>query len=130
MSGSVLLDSNFIVALFQQDPGAQSALLAAERVCVPSVALGELYYGAQKSGRREENVARVDRFAAANEVLPPDVESARHYGAIRDALRRQGRPIPDNDIWIAAIARQHGLTLITRDAHFREIEGLTTEDWR
>jgi tRNA(fMet)-specific endonuclease VapC len=130
VSGSVLLDSNFIVALFQQDPGAQSALLAADRVFVPSVALGELYYGAQKSGRREENLARVDRFAAANEVLSPDVESARHYGAIRDALRRQGRPIPDNDIWIAAIARQHGLTLITRDAHFREIEGLTTEDWR
>ena len=130
MSGSVLLDSNFIVALFEQDPGAQSALLAAERIFVPSVALGELYYGAQKSGRREENVARVDRFAAANEVLPPDVESARHYGAIRDALRRQGRPIPDNDIWIAAIARQHSLTLITRDAHFREIEGLIIEDWR
>ncbi len=129
MSGSVLLDSNFIVALFEQDPGAQSALLAAERVFVPSVALGELYYGAQKSGRREENVARVDRFAAANEVLSPDVESARHYGAIRDALRRQGRPIPDNDIWIAAIARQHGLTLITRDAHFQAVEGLAVGSW-
>jgi tRNA(fMet)-specific endonuclease VapC len=129
VSGSVLLDSNFIVALFEQDPGAQSALLAAERVFVPSVALGELYYGAQKSGRREENVTRVDRFAAANEVLPPDVESARHYGAIRDALRRQGRPIPDNDIWIAAIARQHSLTLITRDAHFRGVEGLAVGSW-
>jgi tRNA(fMet)-specific endonuclease VapC len=104
--------------------------VAADSVFVPSVALGELYYGAQKSGRREENVARVDRFAAANEVLSPDVESARHYGEIRDTLRRQGRPIPDNDIWIAAIARQHSLTLITRDAHFGEIEGLTTEDWR
>ena len=130
MSGSVLLDSNFIVALFEQDAGAHSALVAADSVFVPSVALGELYYGAQKSGRRAENVARVDRFAAANEVLLPDVESARHYGAIRDDLRRQGRPIPDNDIWIAAIARQHSLTLITRDAHFREIDGLTTEDWR
>ena len=130
MSGSVLLDSNFIVALFQQDPGAQSALLAAERVFGPSVALGELYYGAQKSSRREENVARVDRFAVVNEVLPPDVESARQYGAIRNALRRKGKPVPDNDIWVAAIARQHDLKLVTRDEHLREIEGLTTEDWR
>lgn len=129
MSGSLLLDSNFIVALFGQDPGAQAALLAAERVLVPSIVLGELYYGAQKSGRKAVNVARVDRFAGAIEVLLPDVESARQYGAIRDALRRQGRPIPDNDIWVAAIARQHGLTLITRDAHFREVEGLALQGW-
>jgi tRNA(fMet)-specific endonuclease VapC len=129
VNGSILLDSNFVVALFKQDPDAQSALLAAERIFVPSIVLGELYYGAQKSGRQEENVVRVDRFAAASEVLLPDVESARHYGAIRDALRRKGRPIPDNDIWVAAIARQHSLTLITRDAHFREIEGLAVGSW-
>jgi len=91
VSGSVLLDSNFIVALFEQDPGAQSVLLAAERVFVPSVALGELYYGAQESSRREENVARVDRFAAANEVLPSDVESARHYG--RSGMPCAGRAV-------------------------------------
>jgi tRNA(fMet)-specific endonuclease VapC len=62
-------------------------------------------------------------------VLLPDVESARNYGAIRDELRRKGRPIPDNDIWVAAIARQHNLTLITRDTHFQEIEGLSIGSW-
>ena len=129
MSGSILLDSNFVIALFRQDAAAQSALLAAEQVFVPSIVLGELYYGAHKSERKEENVARIDRFAAASEVLLPDAESARHYGAIRDALRRKGRPIPDNDIWVAAIALHHGLTLMTRDEHLGEVEGLAVGSW-
>ena len=129
MNGRVLLDANFIVAIFRQDPVAHAALLAAGRIFVPSTVLGELYYGARKSERQEANTARIDRFAAVNEVLLPDVESARHYGAIRDGLRRKGRPIPDNDIWVAAIARQHNLTLITRDTHFQEVEGLSIGSW-
>lgn len=129
MNGRVLLDANFIVAIFRQDSAAHAALLAAGRIFVPSIVLGELYFGAEKSGRQKENMARIDRFAAVNEVLLPDVESARNYGAIREGLRRKGRPIPDNDIWVAAIARQHDLTLMTRDAHFQEIEGLSVESW-
>ncbi|MBN2464848.1 type II toxin-antitoxin system VapC family toxin [candidate division WOR-3 bacterium] len=129
MNGNILLDANFVVALFNEESEAQAALLAAERACVPSVVLGELYYGARKSGRPEENMARVDRFAAASEVLLPDVDSARLYGVLRETLRRKGRPIPDNDIWIAAIARQHGLTLVTRDAHFSAIDELTVTGW-
>lgn len=129
MNGSVLLDSNFVAALFKEDPDAQAALAVARDVFVPSIVLGELYFGARKSGRPAENLARVDSFAAASGVLLPDVESARNYGAIRDELRRKGRPIPNNDIWIAAIARQHSLTLITRDAHFQEVEGLSIGSW-
>ena len=130
MSGRVLLDTNVVIALFEQERSAQDGLSRVEDYYVPSIVLGELYYGAEWSGRPKENVARTDRFAAASKVLVPDVESARQYGAIRNALRGKGKPIPDNDIWVAAIARQHDLKLVTRDAHFREIEGLTTEDWR
>jgi len=129
VNGEVLLDTNIVIALFEQEPSARSGLLSAQGYCVPSIVLGELYFGAERSARRDENVARVDRFAAGSEVLVLDVESARHYGAIRDALRKQGRPIPDNDIWVAAIARQHNLTLITRDAHFRDIEGVVVGSW-
>jgi tRNA(fMet)-specific endonuclease VapC len=130
VNGRVILDTNIVIALFEQERSAEYGLSRAEDSYVPSIVLGELYFGAVRSGRPKENVTRIDRFVATSKVLVPDAESARHYGAIRDALRRQGRPIPDNDIWIAAIARQHGLTLITRDAHFRDIDGLTTEDWR
>ena len=129
MSGDVLLDTNIVIALMEKEPAAQQGLLSVQRHFVPSVVLGELYFGALRSARREENLARVDRFAATHEVLAFDAESARNYGAIRDELRRKGRPIPDNDIWVAAIARQHNLTLITRDAHFQEVEGLSTSDW-
>ena len=129
MSGDVLLDTNIIIALMEKEPAAQQGLLSVQRYFVPSVVLGELYFGALRSARREENLARVDRFAATHDVLVFDAESARNYGAIRDDLRRKGRPIPDNDIWVAAIARQHNLTLITRDTHFQEVEGLSIGGW-
>jgi tRNA(fMet)-specific endonuclease VapC len=77
VNGRVLLDANFIVAVFRQDADALAALMAAGRIFVPSIVLGELYFGARKSERQEANTARIDRFAAVNEVLLPDVESAR-----------------------------------------------------
>ncbi len=91
--------------------------------------IGELYFGARKSGRAPENLARVDEFAANNVVLGTDVHTARWYAEIKDSLRLKGRPLPENDIWIAAIALQHRLTLITRDAHFAQIDPLNTEVW-
>jgi len=62
-------------------------------------------------------------------VLACDQATAREYGQIKARLRAKGRPLPENDIWIAAIARLHGLTLVTRDQHFREVEGLAWEAW-
>jgi tRNA(fMet)-specific endonuclease VapC len=62
-------------------------------------------------------------------VLACDLDTAREYGVIKNALREKGRLIPENDIWIAAIARQHDLTLVTRDEHFKEIKHLKVEMW-
>jgi tRNA(fMet)-specific endonuclease VapC len=62
-------------------------------------------------------------------VLACDAETAQHYGRIRNVLLAKGRPIPENDIWIAASARQHGLTLVTRDGHFGSVEDLIVERW-
>ena len=107
----------------------QLQLSAAGAVFVPSIVLGELYYGARKSGGATANVARVDAFAAENTVLVCDEDTARRYGELKDGLRVSGRPIPENDIWIAALARQHGLTLATRDAHFSRVAGLPVASW-
>ena len=96
---------------------------------VPAVVVGELYHGPEKSGRPADNRKRVDEFAAATVVRPCDVETAREYGRIKDPLRRKGRPLPENDIWIAATALRHGLALATRDAHFQTVDGLVTESW-
>ncbi len=96
---------------------------------VPSIVFGELYFGARKSGRPQANLARIDEFAANNVVLGCDTETARRYGDIKDALRVKGRPLPENDIWIAAIALEHDLTLVSRDAHFDEVERIKVVAW-
>ena len=91
--------------------------------------IGELYYGARKSSRVKDNIARIDEFARNNVILSCDLETARRYGQVKDRLRQKGRPIPENDIWIAALALQYGLTLVSRDSHFGECEELTFETW-
>lgn len=129
MNGRFLLDTNIIIALFQAEPSVQENLVQAEQVFVPSIAIGELYYGAYRSGRVAENVTRVQEFAASNTILECDAITAQQYGQIKNALRVKGRPLPENDIWIAAIAQQYQLILVSRDQHFREIDGLSVESW-
>jgi tRNA(fMet)-specific endonuclease VapC len=129
MSGRYLLDTNIIIALFANDTAVKENLAKAEETFVPVITIGELYYGAWKSLRVQENVTRIDEFAAQSVVLGCDTNTARHYGQIKNALRLKGRPIPENDIWIAAIALQHDLTLITRDEHLKDIEGLKVTVW-
>jgi len=129
MNGRFLLDTNIIIAFFAEDRSVREHMEQAEEVFVPSIVLGELYFGAWKSGRAGQNLERIDKFAARNTVLACDRETARHYGVIKNVLREKGRPIPENDIWIAAIARQYDLTLVTRDEHFREVGQLKVEVW-
>jgi tRNA(fMet)-specific endonuclease VapC len=129
MSGRYLLDTNIIIDLLANEEVVRTMLLEAEEAFVSSIAIGELYYGAEKSTRPAENSSRIDEFAGIATVLGCDSQTARHYGQIKNMLRAKGRPIPENDLWIAAVARQHALTLVTRDKHFNEIEDLTTVCW-
>lgn len=128
MAGKFLLDTNVIIALFLGDKHVSERVAQAE-VSVPSTALGELYYGARKSAHAAENLARIEQFAAATQVLSCDAVTAWIYGEVRDGLRLKGRPIPENDIWIAAVAIQHDLMLVTRDDHFNEVGNLRRENW-
>jgi tRNA(fMet)-specific endonuclease VapC len=129
MSGTFLLDTNAIIARIAGDAAVQALLIQADEVFIPTIALGEMYYGAEHSGRIRDNLAQVERFAAGRTVLVCDAQTARWYGRIRYRLRVKGRPIPDNDLWIAAIALQHSLTIVTRDEHFNEVDGLAVERW-
>jgi tRNA(fMet)-specific endonuclease VapC len=123
MAGRLLLDTSAVVEIFRGE--AEADRLADGEVFLSVVVIGELFVGALRSERKEQNLAQVERLASGPNVLECDANTARHYAAIRDKLRLKGRPIPENDMWIAASARQHDLTLVTRDAHFREIEGLS-----
>ena len=129
MNGKFLLDTNIVIALFADDPAVRDQLADDLEVFIPSIVLGELFYGALKSTRVEANLARLDEFTRSSAVLGCDATTARYYGQIKNTLREKGRPIPENDIWIAAIAMQHGFTLATRDRHFDEVEGLLIEAW-
>ncbi len=129
MSGSVLLDTNILIGILAKDEAILSRLVETDAVFLPSIALGELYFGAFKSAHPDDNAERIDRLAASTAILYCDGTTALHYGRIKTGLRAKGRPIPENDIWIAAIAQQHGLTVVSRDLHFREIEHLPVEDW-
>ena len=98
-------------------------------IFVPSIVVGELYYGAANSTRKDENQRRVDNYVASIVVLNCDASTGKHYGEIKTKLRVKGKPIPENDIWIAAVALQFDLTLATRDVHFQHVDGLRIEKW-
>ena len=85
MSGRYLLDTNIAIALFANETAVRDSLAQAEEVFVPSIVVGELCFGAQKSGRATENLLRVDEFSASSVVLSCDTETARHYGEIKNA---------------------------------------------
>jgi tRNA(fMet)-specific endonuclease VapC len=128
-SGRFLLDTNIVIGMLDGDAGILTGFQQAEMVFISTVVLGELYYGAAKSGRPAENVARIDRVIGQASVIPVSVDVAKEYGVVKQELRQKGRPIPENDIWIAATARKLNLVLVTRDRHFDEVDGLTKVDW-
>jgi tRNA(fMet)-specific endonuclease VapC len=129
MNGKLLVDTNIVIAAFAGEQAVVDLLHRSPAVCVPVITLGELYYGAWKSFRMDENLDRVDDLTKDFLPVSCDEETAKFYGRIKNQLRRDGRKIPSNDIWIAAIAMQHDLTLVTRDTHFQNVEDLSLEAW-
>jgi tRNA(fMet)-specific endonuclease VapC len=129
MSGKYLLDTNIVIALFANDQAVMTALGLADEIFIPGPVIGELYYGAEKSGRTQANLARLEQFITSNTILPCTEITAKQYGRLKNELRQKGRPIPENDLWIAALAVEHNLTLVSRDQHFQHLEGLVLETW-
>ena len=125
----MLLDTNAISAWAEEDAGFLAVLRGDRPWYLPSIALGEYRFGVVNSTRREALEQWLAQVEAACVVLAPDAETARHYATIRDALRRANTPIPYHDIWIAALAEQHGLSVVTRDAHFAHVPGLRRIGW-
>ena len=129
LNGKYLLDTNIAIALFAGDLAVQEKVRNAEYIVAAPPVIGELCFGAQKSDRVTENLHKIDILVQQSIVFPCDLETAQWYGIIKERLQVKGRPIPNNDIWIAAIAMQHRLILVTRDVHFNDVESLRTERW-
>ncbi len=101
----------------------------AEELAVPAVVLGEYRYGLAESRDRLKYENWLTEILKSCRVLDIDRITSTHYAQIRSALRIAGFPIPRNDIWIAALAIQHEMPLISRDVHFDAIPGLTRIPW-
>jgi tRNA(fMet)-specific endonuclease VapC len=127
--GSVLLDTNVVVAHLRNDSNLTARLRATPAIYMPWVVLGELHYGALRAQRREAQLALIRDFLQTAIVLLPDRSTSERYGQVKAELAGIGKLIPDNDIWIAAMARQFDLPLVTRDAHFAVVPALKTLAW-
>ncbi len=91
--------------------------------------IGELYYGAYNSNRMQDNIERISAFQSDANIISCDASTAIFYGQIKKELKSKGNPIPENDIWIAAVAIQHDLKLVSRDKHFKVIDSLKLTQW-
>lgn len=116
----LLLDTSAYAAFFRDHPGVKAEVQEASEINLSPVVLGELRSGFLKGARREQNERELREFLASPRCGVPtiDEETSHRYAAIHDYLRRQGTPVSPNDLWIAASAAQHGLTVVTLDGDF------------
>lgn len=129
MNGRYILDTNIVIALFAAEESVVQNVKQAELIMIPSIVIGELYYGAYNSKLVSENILKIQEFTQSVIVAQCDSETGRYYGQIKTELKRNGTPIPENDIWIASLGIQNHATLITRDKHFNNISNLEVGIW-
>jgi tRNA(fMet)-specific endonuclease VapC len=124
----MILDTNAISALFEGEPGLRETL-ARTRISLPVIVLGEYRFGLLGSRRRREREPDLDGLQARSDVLVIDLDTVSPYSKIQDHLKRAGTPIPTNDVWIAALAVQYKLPIVSRDRHFDLVPGVRRVVW-
>jgi predicted nucleic acid-binding protein len=125
----VILDTNALSAVADDEPAVVNIYSKAASIELPVIVLGEYRYGIAQSRRRGEYEKWLRELVAVTRVLVLEEDTSRHYAGIRTALKKAGRPIPSNDLWIAALCRQHRLPLLSQDQHFDAVEGLDRIGW-
>lgn len=122
----IIIDTNFYAAFKRNEAEAVNLIKSAEYIGVNSVILGELLAGFRCGNRERENRTELDQFldSARVHIVVVDDETSEFYAQVFSELRQKGRPIPSNDLWLAASTLQHGLALATYDDHFGYISSL------
>jgi tRNA(fMet)-specific endonuclease VapC len=122
----VLLDTNAYTALFRGHEGVAARVRRAEQVLVSVIVAGELLFGFRNGSRYEANRTQLEDFITSPYValLPVSLVTSDRFGRIAASLRRKGRPLPTNDIWIAAHAMESGAELVSFDRHFEQVDGI------
>lgn len=125
MSGKVAIDTNIAIKLLNGDEAIDRCLSEYSEVCLPVIVVGELLFGALNSKHAEQNLARHKKLIQKINILEIAETTANTYAKTRLILKKKGKPIPENDLWIASLCIEHKLPLISDDGHFKEIDHLT-----
>jgi predicted nucleic acid-binding protein len=125
----VILDTNALSALLDEDSALLAVIRESRELALPVIVIGEFRFGIMISRRRDEYEAWLRRDLSLFRVLPIIEETTVHYAAIRSELKSSGSPVPANDAWIAALARQHRLPIVSRDTHFDSVRNIRRLGW-
>lgn len=125
----MILDTNALSAAADDDPAVLAIVAGADELALPVIVLGEYRYGIAQSRNRTDYEIWLQTLVIDCTVLEVNEETTRFYAAINLELRRLGKPIPTNDLWIAALGQQHSLPILSRDHHFDWVSGNRRLDW-
>jgi len=125
----MILDTNALSALAARNKSLVQKLAPATRIAVTLISLGEYEFGILGSSYRSELKTWLDALLLKCDVLLPNRDTLFYYAAIRNQLKVAGKPIPANDVWIAALVRQHNMPLLSKDRHFDWVAGVERIDW-
>jgi len=125
----MILDTNALSAFVDGHPAVGARLSDAADAAIPVIVLGEFRYGIGASRHRHQYEKWLNTHLPDFEILSVTEPTTLMYAHIRSALKKLGRPIPANDVWIAALALQHRLPVLSQDEHFDAVPGLHRETW-
>ena len=125
----MILDTNALWAAADRDPEILAIVASTDEIALPVIVLGEYRYAIAQSRNRADYEKWLQGLLPDCTVLEVNEETSRHYAAINLELRRLGKPIPTNDLWIAALGRQHSFPILSRDQHFDWVPGNLRTEW-
>jgi len=125
----VILDTNGLSALVEGEPSLEPVLRKAEHLAIPAIVLGEYRYGIWHSRNRQHYQQWLQQYLPQFRILDIEERTTIPYAAVRTELKKAGTPIPSNDVWIAALCRQHSLPIISRNHHFDLVAGIKRIEW-
>lgn len=125
----MILDTNAVSSMLEGDAALEALLARDARHELPVIVIGEYRYGLARSRHRRSLRPLFDELIRESIVLSVGIETAVAYAAVREALRARGTPIPENDVWISALAIEHGLDIVSRDTAFDHVAGIRRRSW-
>ena len=125
----MILDTNGLSAVADGESALEPILSKVAQIAIPVIVLGEYRYGISQSRNRKQYEHWLAKYLPTFRILEVDERTTHSYSAVRTELKRAGTPIPSNDIWIAALCRQHLLPLLSRDRHFDAVAGIRRVEW-